>query len=484
MVNFGFKEKTMPKMLINIGALMDIPTAAIITGRKGEAVLNGGLGQATGIVGAGNNYKSTIAHYQMLCAADRIAEATPTLMTTYDTEVNISIERLTNMASGFKHLPEDLITGEDANWVITDKTQLDASEWVQQINKYSDEKSKDAKSKVTYEGFKDPYSDKNLVGYLPTFVEIDSLTEFEASSTIEMLSKDLDSSDTNTYAMKQGAFKTKFLSQLPRISNKSNLFFVMTAHIGEKIDMATGPAKYNQPTKKLQYLKTSDNIKGVSPKFTFLLNNAWFAHTASLLKNQTDKMPEYPKTKDSNMETELNTVKLTQLRSKTGPSGYTLEIVVSQNEGVLPTLTEFHYIKQNGRFGIEGNLTHYTIALRPDVSLNRKSVRAKIDADQRLRRAINITSEILQLKTFQTQLENEGIFCEPAELYKDLKEMGFDWDMLLMTRGYWTINQYSNKVPYLSSIDLLRMRKGTYFPYFLNEDKTLKKQYEGFYNVD
>lgn len=483
MVNFGFTKKTMPKMLINIGALMDIPTAAVITGRKGEAIFNGGLGQATGIVGAGNNYKSTIAHYQMLCAADRINEAVPTAMTTYDTEVNISIERLTNMASPFKNLPDDIISGENANWSITDKTQLDASEWVQHINKYSDEKSKDKTSKIEYECFNDPYTKKNLTGLVPTFVEIDSLTEFEANSTIEMLSKDLDSSDTNTYAMKQGMFKTKFLSQLPRLSNTGNLFFVMTAHIGEKIDMATGPAKYNQPAKKLQYMKTSDNIKGVSPKFTFLLNNAWFAHTASLLKNQSDRLPEYPKTKDSSMETELNTVKLTQLRSKTGPSGYTLEIVVSQNDGVLPTLTEFHYIKQNGRFGLTGSLTHYQIALRPDVSLNRKSVRGKIDTDQRLRRAINITSEILQLKTFQTQLEAEDIFCDPEDLYRDLKDMGYDWDMLLMTRGYWTINQYTNKVPYLSSVDLLRMRKGKYFPYFLNEDKTIKKQYKGFEDV-
>jgi len=483
MVNFGFKEKTMPKMLINIGALMDIPTAAIITGKKGEAIYNGGLGQATGIVGAGNNYKSTIAHYQMLCAADRISEAKNTLMTTYDTEINISIDRLTHMASGFKYLPKYLIDGEKANWVITDKTQLDASDWVQHITKYSIEKSKDNKSKTTFEAFTDPYTKKTLEGFIPTFIEIDSLTEFEASSTMEMLSKDLDSSDTNTYAMKQGAFKTKFFSQLPRISNRSNLFFVMTAHIGEKIDMATGPAKYNQPTRKLQYLKTSDNIKGVSPKFTFLLNNAWFAHTASLLKNQSDKLPEYPKTRDSNMETELNTVKLTQLRSKTGPSGYTLELVVSQNDGVLPTLTEFHYVKQNNRFGIDGNNTHYHMMLRPDINLNRKTVRGKIDEDQKLRRAINITSELLQLKTFQTQLENEDIFCEPDELYNDLKKMGYDWDMLLMTRGYWTINQYTNKIPYLNTIDLLRMRKGTYFPYFLKEDKTLKKEYEGFNNV-
>ena len=176
--------------------------------------------------------------------------------------------------------------------------------------------------------------------------------------------------------------------------------------------------------------------------------------------------------------TDLNTVKLTQLRSKSGPSGYTLEIVVSQTEGVLPTLTEFHFIKESDRFGLTGNNVHYQIALLPEVTLNRNNVRENIDKNNKLRRAINITSELLQLNIFHNvRLDTEGINCTPEELYKDIKELGYDWDVLLNTRGYWVIDQYENKIPYLNTIDLLRMRKGTYFPYFLNDDKTLKKEY-------
>ena len=479
MLGFNLQEKTVPKLLINIGALFDIPTAAIVTGKHGEAIYNGGLGQITAIMGAGNNYKSTILHYMTLSAADKIMMTTDTAMTTYDTEVNTSLDRLETLASKFPNLPKNIITSDAPKWAVTDKSMISANDWAVHMNKYTEAKAKEKKIINKFEAFNDPYTKKPLELPTPTFVEIDSLTEFEATSTMDMLTNDLDSSDTNTYAMKQGAFKTKFLSTLPRLSNTSNTYFLLTAHIGEKIDMATGPAKYNQPTKKLQYLKGGDTIKGVSSKFTFLLNNAWFAHTATLLNNKTTRLSEYPRNKNDVATTDLNTVKLTQLRSKSGPSGYTLEIVVSQTEGVLPTLTEFHFIKESDRYGLTGNNTHYQIALVPEVTLNRNTVRENIDTNPKLRRAINIVSEILQLSIFHnTRLEAEGITCTPEELYNDIKALGYDWDMLLNTRGYWVIDQYENKVPYLNTLDILRMRKEKYFPYFLNPDKTIKNKYK------
>ena len=54
--------------------------------------------------------------------------------------------------------------------------------------------------------------------------------------------------------------------------------------------------------------------------------------------------------------------------------------------------------------------------------------------------------------------------------------MGYDWDVLLNTRGYWTLNQYSHPVPYLSTVDLLKMRKGLYKPYWMDKQETTKKK--------
>lgn len=482
MLKFKVRQKTLPQVYINIGACMDIPTGSIVTGKKGESIINGGLGKVVTLAGAGNTFKSTILIYQMLSAANRIKYTSPTALTTYDTEINISLDRLTDFAQRFDNFDSGVITGENGtepDWSVTDKSLQPAEEWVNDLNEYATAKAKDKKNLLTLTAFKDPYSDSALQVPTPTFAMIDSLSEFEAGKTVDMLSKDIDDSSTNTFAMKQGLFKQKFLSTLPRISNMSNTYILTTAHIGEKINMDTGPmAKYNQPTKKLQYLKQGDAVKGVSGKFFFLSNSGWYAHTASVLKNQTTRLPEYPLSKDDNSETELNVVKITMLRSKNGASGYTLELVVSQNEGVLPTLTEFHYVKSNGRFGIEGSNISYHMVLCPDINLSRTTVRRKINENPALRRAINITSELLQLNTFHPSLRESGLLCTPEELYKDLKELGYDWDVILKTREYWVPDQYSKEVkPFLSVIDLLNMRKGTYHPYFMDKDKKVKKEY-------
>ena len=475
MINFNLSGNTKPKIHINLGALLDIPTGSIITGRKGETIINGGLGQITGVVGPGNNYKSTIAHYMMLSAADKIQGTTNTAMATYDTEVNVNLERLDHLSEKFANLPENPTT--TGTWFVTDKSVMPADKWATEINTYMENKAKDKNNIKKLEGFTDPYTKKELEFITPTFVEIDSLTEFEPESTMEMLEDGLDSSDTNTYFMKQGLFKTKFITTLPRLSNMSNTYFIVTAHIGEKINMATGPAMYQQPTKKLQYLKAGDTIKGVSSKFQFLLNNAWFANTATQLVNQNTKLPEYPKGVADDQKTDLNVVKLTQLRGKNGGSGYTLELVVSQVDGVLPSLTEFHFIKENNRYGLGGSVQNYYLELRPDVSLMRTTVRKKLDEDPLLARAANITAELLQLKIFHPSISLKDLYCDPKTLYEDIKKLGYDWNILLDTRGYWTIDQYKNPLLFLSTVDLLKMRKGLYHPYFLDDKKKLKAEY-------
>lgn len=472
MIKFNIDKKTMPKISINIGALLDIPTSSITIGQKGESIYNGGLAPITAIVGTGNNFKSTIMHYMMLSAADKIyASSNDTQLITYDTEANVSLDRLESLANNFPHVPKYPVTGHEQTWSITDKTILPGNEWGVEVNKYVEEKKKSKDSVVKYQCFKDPYKKEMLTSLIPTFAEIDSISEFEAKSSMEMLSKDLDSSDTNTFAMKQGLFKSKFLSTIPSLAVSSSTYFLFTAQLGEKLDMRTGPAMYQQPFKNLQYLKTGEHIKGVSPKFFFLIHNAWYTHTAKLLINDSTKLPEYPLSNDDNQKTDLNTVMLTSLRSKTGPSGFTITLVVSQTEGVLPSLSEFHFIKENKRYGLEGNLQNYHLDLYPEVNLSRTTIRSKLNSDAKLRRAVNITAEMLQLPMFHREIRESGVMCTPKELYEDIKNLGYNWDELLETRGYWTIDQYDNKIPYLSTVDLLKMRKGLYVPYWYKDKK-------------
>ena len=160
------------------------------------------------------------------------------------------------------------------------------------------------------------------------------------------------------------------------------------------------------------------------------------------------------------------TVKL--VRNKSGASGYTFNLLISQTEGVLPSLTEFHYIKENDRFGLEGTDRNYSLALYPSVNLSRTTVREKIDTDPMLRRAIKITADLLQIKSFYKELPLE--VPEPKALYEKLAQK-YDWNVLLSTRDYWTFKNYEHPVPFLSTMDLIEMYHDLYVPYWLKDKK-------------
>lgn len=461
---FDFVPTAKPRLYLNIGCGMDILTGSFVTGMKGETITNGGLGPVTGIAGKGNYFKSTFCHYLSLRAANVLREGgLGGELMLYDTEMNINYEGLTRLANNHDEFAGDPIA--DGEWVVTDKSQIAGNVWFEKLSDVLEEKKKNKEHEVTYECFKDHFTKKALVGLDPSIITIDSFSDFDSENTVKRLSGDLDDSSTKTYAMEQGAFKTKLLSRLPVIGSATNTYFLLTAQMGGKIDMS-GPSYGNVPVKDLQHLNSDLQLKGVSSKFYFLTTQCYQAQSCSTLTSPS-KEPEYPLDSDDVTRYDLNLVKFKILRNKNGPSGEMVEVIISQTEGVLPDLTEFHYIKERGRFGLVGNNTHYALAIYPDCKISRTTVRSKLNNDPLLRRAVNITAELLQIKLYKTNVVREGLWCTPEELYEDIKKLGYDWNVLLNTRGYWLPNQYHTEVPFLSTMDLLRMRKGLYHPYFL-----------------
>ncbi len=466
LIKQNFKKPDNVKTVINIGALLDIPTGFYVKGVNGEQVLLGGLGQLTAVVGRGNRFKSTLLHYMMLSAADRISSTTETSMSTYDTEINIHEQALKRYITRFPNLSkQDII--DDGTWVITDKTIYYANKWFEELKNFFKLKTDNLKDLMVDTPFisRDGISTTKII--TPTFSEVDSFSEFETEDVADIQTKnELGDSGANTIHMRQGLSKTRFLMEIPTLSGRVNHFMLMTAHLDDSIQVAQGPYAPT-PVKKLQHLKSGDKVKGVTGKFFFLMNNCWHASNSIPLNNQSTKGPEYPKKGEEVVEhdKDLNIIALVQLRGKAGPSGYSLNIIVSQTEGVLPSLTEFHYIKTTDRFGISGSLQHYSLDIYPDVKLSRTTVRGKIDDDAKLRRALNITSELLQIRKFHRNLSEYT--CTAKELYDDIKKLGYDWDMILTeTRGWWAPNDTKNPLKFLSTLDLLKMRKEEYVPYW------------------
>lgn len=461
----NFQEVNDFRIYLNVGSLLDIPNGNYIKGLKNENILNGGLGPITAIVGKGNTFKSTIAHYFVLSASSKISSNMKyrPYISTYDTEINMQKERLLKLSKLFDEY-KNINIFKERIWSITDKTLHTGNEWFRILKDFlKNEKIRNSKNYT----FKTPFvgSDKKQLEMLfPTFGEIDSISEFETSEIEEIYDKsDIGDSSTNTLHMKLGLIKTRLLMELPVICNQSNHYLVLTAHLGQEINIQSTP--YQIPTKKLQYLKAGEKIKGVSDKFFFLPNIVWQTVSSSTLINQNTKGPEYPYTKDDVDEgsTDLNIVTLRQLRSKSGPSGIEIDLIVSQSEGVLDYLSEFHYIKQNSRYGLEGNNINYHLVFYPKVSLSRTTVRSLLREDKKLRRAVKFTSDLLQIKNYYSdQIEIPDI----KELYSTInKKYGFD--KFLETRDYWTFDQYENDIPFFSTMDLLELYYGRYTPYFL-----------------
>lgn len=465
----GNKDK-LPRMFINIGATLDIPTGVPAFGRKGETIINGGLHYTTGLVGKPNSFKSTIGHFMSISAANRIfASGVKTSIHTHDTELTLGLTRLEQLSKKAEFFPPEMFDKDDGLWDITGKDQYTGDEWAYLLEQFTDAKIENTKDYIPFNIIGN--TDKNIKIPPPNFVEIDSLAEFEPGVTMNMLANNKkDEGQTNTLYMKQGLYKSKFLSILPRMSLRSSTYFIMMSHMGEELSIGTTPYSPG-PTKKLNFLQVGQKIKGISDKGLYLFGNLWYIKSNKTFKNDKTKLPEYPKDSDDSMGEELALVTLTQLRGKNGMSGYTLGLICSQNEGVLPSLTEFHFIKSHDYYGLGGNKQNYYLELLPDVKLRRTNIRKKLDADPKIRRALNITSEMLQCEQYYAYFLDKELFCTPKELYEDIKKIGYDWDILLDTRGWYTIDQYENKIPFLSTIDLLRMRKGLYHPYWLKEDK-------------
>lgn len=469
------------KIMVNVGALLDIPTGTYLRGRYGENILNGGLSPLTGIVGAGNMFKSTEMHYQSFTALSRMAKS---IGSTFDTEVNIQEWHLAEMISRIHELEgEDIL--ETGRWVITDKTVYSGNKWNEAYKDFLEDKIKNfSKYQVAT-----PFWNRNRTGPLmmaiPSFNELDSFTEFETDDVTKMQNEnELGESGGNTIHMRQGLAKMRFLMEAPRLNCAAYNYLLMTAHIGKESTMQSAGGGREVPITVLKHLKNGDAIKGTTKKFTFVTHNCWHCYNATPLMQAEGNGPLYPRDSNDNVkyDTDLNTVHLRNLRSKSGVSGMSIVHIVSQTEGVLPSLTEFHYIKEMDRYGLEGNMQNYALSLYPDVKLSRTTVRGKIDSDPKLRRALNITAELCQIdQLWQGIFDDDIVIPTPKELYENIKALGYDWDLLLNTRGWWTYDNEKHHIPFLSTKDLVEMQtivngKPLYHPYWLEDDKkTIKK---------
>lgn len=453
------------RALINVGARLDIISGSPVTGRYGETIINGGLPAITGVVGMGNSFKTTFERFLMLSAMSKFFVYGSTALT-YDTEMNIHEDHQYNFTQKFDAYKGRNIINE-GNWNFTDKTKYTGDQYFDLIKEFLNNKIKNRKSLLRTTPFVNREGTGHMEMPIPTFGDVDSFSEFSTQDVLKMQDdSSLGDSGANTVNLREGLQKNRFIREIVPLADSARHYLMLVAHLGMEFNLDPR----NPAPRKLSHLKGGVKIKGAPEKFTFATHICWQNYNATPLINQGTRAPEYPKNPDDNLvgDTDLNEVTVKLLRNKNGPTGMTVQVIISQREGVLAPLTDFHYIKTRKRYGLPGNDRNYVCALLPDVSLSRTTIRSKLDQIPKLRRAIEIVADMCQIQEYWHQYDS--IMCTPEELYEDLKKLGYDWDVLLETRGWWTFdndNEWHGN--FLSTVDLLKMRVGQYIPYWMKE---------------
>ena len=463
---------------MNVGSVFDVPNGRYYLGQHGESVLNGGVAYFTGVAGRGNTFKSTLMHYMVLAILDRYKSATSNV---YDTEMSLTNERMYQLA---QHLPR--IAGVDLEredrLLITDSTVMMGEGWFDALKDFGTElvSKENYKANVRTTPFLNTDQGGFVTAMKPLISEVDSLSMLTTSNTQDVFDDvKIGDKETNISAMTDARIKTQLINQLPAFTAAHGIYVLMSAHVGKQHRMDTrGPP----PPKQLQYLKGDASFKNVPEKFSFLPNNLYYVHNVAVMQS-ADKTSEYPKNRDDKQDndTDLQLLTVQNLRAKNGPTGMPVEIVVSQKEGLLMGLTEFNLLKNLDRYGLGGNVQNYYLELLPNVALSRTTIRGKLERDDKLKRAMEITAELAYMYHIGYRTENtiekadfleeeldRDLSCTAKELYEDLKAKGYDWDVLLNTRGFWVFKEDEEGYPpFLSTMDLLRMRAGLYHPYWL-----------------
>lgn len=448
--------------LYNVGMGFDIPTGHYVKGLYGEHILNGGLSPLTGIAAMPNYFKTAMMLHFMLSV---MAAFKGTTAGSYDTESTLTENRVTQLASHFPELEAtDLFEADNMRFMITNKDRYLGDEWFDEIKTFMMDKRKNKKGQLLRSPFPDRDGVSNLMMMTPDVFGADSLTEFMTSGVAETLDKyGLSDGKRNMTAMNNGRAKAAMISELSQIASGSACPTILAAHIGDKISIDGAPVE-----KVMQYLKQGTKILGVTGKFMYLTNNCWFIAKANKYVNINTKGAELPRAGETNVKDETDLVELTvvNLRGKAGCAGVPMTVLASQEEGILSSLTEFQSLRDNAYYGLDGGNQNYVSCLMPDIKLSRTTVRGKLDESPALRRAINITSEMRQIERFMGR-QYADYLCTPQHLFKTLKEKGYDWDQLLATRGVWTTDNDKQDTHYLSTLDLLRMAKDEYKPYWI-----------------
>lgn len=445
---FSAKSDRPAPHTFNTGTVYDLLTGKTMVGHDGKWYIAGGLGNyLTGLYGPGNSGKSTFLE-SLVGRVLAIYEGDGEIVDTEGSK-DADINRIRRISDGMgDNIPVDRVTYRSG-------ATTSLGELLQELQGICELKEKHMNDLTIESPFLDPSTGKRMKAWIPTVVEVDSLSEMHSEEEVQMMQEQgLDGDKIRTIYMTEGNKKTMFIRKIRKMCEMYGLIVVAVAHKGKNMDISN-PAAPAQ--KKTQHMKQGDDLKNVGSKFYDLTRVLIEVEKSSeLMASSDNREPAY--CYGQTPIKDLNEMMIKTIRCKSNISGMSFPFVVSQNMGLLNSATHYHYMRKNSYAGLHGSKAKNQCALKPDTTLTRNSVRQQADKDYELSRALKLCAEFLILKNFWVPIPELSKAWEMniEDLYNELQKgkKSPKISEVLNSVGYWYPDGTCDR-EYMSIFDVL-----------------------------
>lgn len=449
-----FKEEVNFIPHLNTGVtIFDLATGKFVPGMNNKWILNGGLHCTSVTGGRVQTYKSTTAG-SFLAGILNIYKGSEAFV--YETEFNVpGPERYDEFVPMWEEPVANRISFHNGSQYTFDEF------FDKKITEICKEKEK---NKADYQ-VESPFININTLKpykiWVPTIILTDSWSMGAINSVNEKYeeSKSVDSSEMNTIFLKEGMVKTRVNRAIPNLAAKYGIYFICTAHIDEHISLNAR----EHPSKELQYMKQGQRFKNVGGCFEFLTSTLLQTINATALIDSTKTGNQYPSINGSGPINEVNEVNSMVVKCKNNAAGLSLPLIISQYQGILNEVTNFHYLRKFGDYGLmEKKSRSPHLQIYPKTQISRTTIRKIMGEDYALRRSLELTTQLcfIQNHWFTAKLP-ESINIPITKFAEKLNSLDKPLiDGILNSTGQWTFDKGGRE--YMSVFDIARL---------LSEDK-------------
>lgn len=464
----GIKSSEITTPFLNYSYIFDQLNGEDVLGTDGRYYLCGGATPNNAVVGGSNTQKSGKLALIMSRLLARYSVSAGFL---FDIEKTFAVSRIADIVNREIGIPnyfeKNLLDKRFFYFSGNEYDGTDIHNFFKEKNQLIKEEAKKNKNLKVATPFLANDGVSAVMMFPPLIPMVDSGTEMGFAKAM----KDFQDGDVDD----GGAKKTRdmVLGNLKRIVHTDadslgaevGMYQTWTAQVEDIINMTGQPLE-----KQTTFLRQGKKIAGPKSMKKLPSLGIEIIRGAPLKNGQEWLYPDpFGKdeftTDDGKASPDLMEYYISAYRNKNGMSGGQTSFIGSQYLGIQEDLTAYHNLKKHNFFGYTDNNTRsHSLVLLDDLKLGRTTIRATIDNDERLRRALCITYQYMNKVKYDLSLEAKYRVSIEEFFERITKVMDWEW-VLNETVDFWFINPDIKKTT-ISTFELMRIAAGESSPDF------------------